>query len=56
MIAKAGIQIYLKSPGCKLPYSGIERDLYITNFEISYVNRIADIGRGKGAGDWREGP
>ena len=39
---KAGIQIHLKSPGCKLLYSGIARDLYITNFEISYVNRIAD--------------
>ena len=42
MIAKAGIQIYLKSPGCELLHSGIERDMYITNFEISYVNRIAD--------------
>ena len=42
MIAKAGIQIYLKSPGCKLLHSGIERDMYITNYEISYVNRIAD--------------
>ena len=50
MIAKAGIQIHLKSPGCKLLYSGIERDMYIMNFEISYVNRIVDIGRGGGRG------
>ena len=48
MIAKAGIQIHLKSPGSKLLYSGIERDMYITNFEISYINRVADIGGGGG--------
>ena len=50
MIAKAGIQIHLKSPGCKLLYSGIERDMYIMNFEISHVNRIADLGRGGSRG------
>ena len=38
MIAKAGIQIHLKSPGCKLLYSGIERDMYIMNFEICIGN------------------
>ena len=53
MIAKAGIQIHLKSPACKLLYSGIERDMYIMNFEISYVNRIVDIGRGGGRGSER---
>ena len=57
MIAKAGIQIHLKSPGSKLLYSGIERDMYITNFEISYINRVADIGGGGGkAGGRRECP
>ena len=50
-IAKVGIQIHLKIPGCKLLYSGIERDMYIMKFEISYVNRVANIGRGR-----REGP
>ena len=34
MIAKAGIQIHLKSPGCKLLYSGIERDMFIMNLVI----------------------
>ena len=51
IIAKVGIQIHLKSPGLKLLYSGSERDMYIINFEISYVNRVANIGRGR-----REGP
>ena len=55
MIGKAGIQIHLKSLGCKLLYSGIERDMYIMNFEISHVNRIADLG-GMGVGGRREGP
>ena len=43
----------MKSPGCKLLYSGIERDMYIINFEISYVNRVANIGLGRGR---RESP
>ena len=51
IIAKVGIQIHLNSPGGKLLYPGIERDMYIMNFEISYVNRVANIGRGR-----REGP
>ena len=42
MTAKAGIQIQLKSPGCKLVYSGIERDMYmyIMNFEICIGNSM----------------
>ena len=40
MIAKAGIQIHLKSPGCKLLYSEIERDMYIMNFEICIGNSM----------------
>ena len=24
------------------------RDMYIMNFEISYINRVADVGRGRG--------
>ena len=51
IIAKVGIRIHLNSPGGKLLYPGIERDMYIINFEISYVNRVANIGRGR-----REGP
>ena len=38
MTAKAGIQIQLKSPGCKLLYS--ERDMYIMNFEICIGNSM----------------
>ena len=58
MIAKAGIEIHLKSPACKLLYSGIERDMYIMNFEIFYVNRIADIREesgGRTEGPWKKG-
>ena len=40
MTAKAGIQIQLKSPGCELLYSGIERDMYIINFEICIGNSM----------------
>ena len=26
------------------------RDMYIMNFEISHINRVADVGRGRGVG------
>ena len=26
------------------------RDMYIMNFEISHINRVADVGRGRGWG------
>ena len=53
IIAKVGIQIHLNSPGGKLLYPGIERDMYIINFEISYVNRVANIGRGRRESPWK---
>ena len=45
----------MNGPGCKLLYSGIERDMYITNFEISHVNRVANIGsyRGRRESPWK---